>query len=74
MTHNVDALRHAHGDGQLLLDEKDRDALPADIANDLGDDLDNLGRQPLGRLVNQDDARIAEQRAADRQEATLASY
>ena len=44
MTHNVDALRHAHGNSQLLLDEKNRDSLPTDIADNLADDVDNLGR------------------------------
>src|SRR5882757_5904549 len=73
VAHHIDTPRHAHGDGQLLLDEKHRNALPTDVADDLGDDLDDLGCQPLGRLVDQDDARIAEQRPADGQHLLLAA-
>src|SRR5262249_34949378 len=47
MAHYVDPLRDAHGDGELLLDQQHRDALGADGANHLGDDLYDLRCQAL---------------------------
>jgi hypothetical protein len=73
MAHDVDALGDSEGDGELLLDEQHGDALAADVANDLGDHLDDLRRQALRRLVDQDHARVAEQRAANGQHLLLAA-
>ena len=39
----------------------------------LGDPVDEHGREPFGRLVEEEDARVREQRAADRDHLLLAA-
>src|SRR5262245_32763618 len=70
-----DAARRADGGGppHVLLHEKERDALLAH-ASDRGEDLvHHQRRQALGRLVHQQELRLAYQRAADRQHLLLAA-
>src|SRR4030081_1853590 len=43
VAHDVNALGDAHGDRQLLLHEQHRDALPANVSDHVGHDLDDLG-------------------------------
>ncbi len=65
------------GDGQrhggVLLHEQDRRALPVDVAHGVEDLLDEHGRQPHARLVEQEQARARHERAADRQHLLLAA-
>src|SRR5579859_7796306 len=43
MTHDVEALRNFHCNGQFLLDQQDRHAAVLDFLEQIGDLLDNLG-------------------------------
>ena len=59
----LDVLLHQHDRKPLALE-------PGNSAPDIGDDL---RRQPFGRLIHQQQARIAHQRPADRQHLLLAA-
>ena len=67
----------ALGDGErhrrVLLDQHDRDALAVDLADHLGELLDDPRRQAERRLVEQQHARRGHQRAADREHLLLAA-
>src|SRR5215470_6071892 len=68
-----DVVRHVEHELRVLLDQHDREPLrlePADRRHDLRDDL---RRQPLGRLVHQEDARVRHERAPDREHLLLAA-
>src|SRR5690348_3355219 len=73
VAHHVAALGDLQRDRQLLLDEQDRDAAPAQLLQILADQLDDLRCQPLGRLVDHDQVGVAHQRAAQRQHLLLAA-
>src|SRR6185369_9389326 len=64
VAHHVAALRNLQRDRQLLLDQQDRDAAAAQLLQILSDELDDLWRQPFGRLVDHDQVGVAHQRAA----------
>src|SRR5262245_32721272 len=57
----------------ILLDEQDRLALGLELRDGAPDLSHKLRRQPLRRLVHQEHARIAHQRAADRQHLLFAA-
>ncbi len=64
-----DAERHRG----ILLDEEDGGALAVDVADRLEDLLDQDGRQPHARLVEQQQARAGHQRPADGEHLLLAA-
>src|SRR5688572_23896648 len=71
--HDVVAVGHGGREAEVLLDEQDREALrlePGDRAPDL---LDDDRRQPLGRLVEQEQARAGAQDAPDGEHLLLAA-
>ena len=72
--HDGDVLRHRGRDADVLLDDEDGDlallAEPHQHVLDLGDDD---RREALGRLVHDQEARIGQQRARDRQHLLLAA-
>ena len=59
--------------GGVLLDEQHGGALLVDLRDDVEDLLDELGRQPHRRLVQQQQLRVGHQRAADGQHLLLAA-
>src|SRR6516165_1921257 len=61
MAHDIDALRDRERYGQLLLDDEDGDATLRNLKQKLANQLDQLGREPLGWLVDHDEVRIAHQ-------------
>src|SRR2546425_4874371 len=58
---------------QCLLHEQDRRPPAVDRAQDLGEVLDEQGRQPFRRLVHQHDGRARHEPAPDRQHLLLAA-
>src|SRR5580658_3335765 len=73
MPHDVEAMGDAQGNGQFLLDQQDRNIARGDFLQELGNALDQLGRQTLGRLVDHNEIGIAHQRAADGEHLLLAA-
>ena len=55
VAHHADAGGDLQRDGQLLLDQHHRHAALVDVADHVGDHFHDLGRQALGRLVDQHD-------------------
>jgi hypothetical protein len=73
VAHHVKPDRDFQRDGQFLFDQQDRDAAPGNFGEQRADLLDQLWRQPFGRLVDQDQIGIAHQGAAHRQHLLLAA-
>ena len=77
--HEPAVLQHigAIGDAQhmmhVLLDDEDRVPLLAQVPDHLEQELDIDRREALGRLVEQQHARLGHQRPADRQHLLLAA-
>src|SRR5215471_2735260 len=71
VSHDVEAMRDAQRDCQLLLHQQDRYPALRDVAQQLGGALDHLRRETFGRLVDHDQVGIAHQRAADRKHLLL---
>ncbi len=71
--HDVVAVGDGRGEAEILLDQQDGEALLLQRADGLADLLDDDGRQPLGRLVEQQQPRAGAQDAADRQHLLLAA-
>src|SRR3954465_6450831 len=74
------ALRQNHrlvGDAregaEILVDDARRDAFGADLRDSAPDLLGDQGRQPLRRLVDEDQVGVGHERAADRQHLLLAA-
>src|SRR2546429_438849 len=57
----------------VLLDEQDGHAVPLEDVDDLPDLRDHPRHEALGRLVQQDDARLQHHRAGDGEHLLLAS-
>src|SRR3954453_18667286 len=76
---DVPRLEHVAAGGDVervvgvLLDEQDRRPLLVDLADDLVDLVDDHGRQPERRLVEQQQARAGHQRPAHREHLLLAA-
>ncbi len=73
MAHDVQPLRYFQRDRQLLLDQQDGNAAPRDLVEQAGDLLDELGRQPFGRFVDDDEIGVSHQRAAHGEHLLLAA-
>src|SRR5207302_6006011 len=71
--HHVVAIRNRRCEAKILLDQEDGEALSFEGADGLADLLDDDRRQPLGRLVEQEQARAGAQDAADREHLLLAA-
>jgi hypothetical protein len=67
-----DRVRDRHHDVHVVLDQDDGDAVVADLADDRHQLADVRRRQARGRFVQQQQARVERQRAADLQQALLA--
>src|ERR1700733_7853620 len=70
---DVMAIGDGRGEAKILLDQQDREAGVLQMSDDAADLLDDHGRQPLGRLVEQQQPRAGAQDAADRQHLLLAA-
>ncbi len=72
--HDGDAVGHRGRHADILLDDEDGHlAFPSERDQHLLDLADDDGRQPLGGLVHDQQLRIAQQRARDRQHLLLAA-
>ena len=71
--HHVVAVGHGGGEMEVLLDQQDGEAAALELADDLADALHDHRRQPLGRLVEQQQVGAGAQDAADRQHLLLAA-
>src|SRR4051812_47338531 len=71
--HHQLALGHRGRHGQVLLDHEDRQAVAREPLERLDQHLDDRRREPLGRLVHDQEPRVGEQRAADREHLLLAA-
>src|ERR1700680_2996067 len=67
VAHHIDAVRDLERDGELLLDQQDRDAALRDLLQQLAHQLHQHRRQALGGLVHHDEVGIAHERTADRE-------
>jgi hypothetical protein len=70
---HVDVIGDFQAHPHVLLDEKDRDALVAHPGDDAEDLADDERRQALRRLVEDQEFRVEQQGAADRQHLLLAA-
>ena len=73
MAHHQGAVGNGHGDGELLLDEQHRDSPGLEGLQILAHQLHDLGRQALGRFVDDDEVRVAHEGAAQREHLLLAT-
>src|SRR5713226_2480540 len=73
VAHHVDAVRYPHRDRELLFHQKDRDAAPGDLGDQVADLLNDDGRQSFSRLINHDQFRVTHKRAAHSQHLLLAA-
>ena len=73
MAHHIEPLRDPQRDRQLLLDQQNRHAAARDFIEQGTDLFDQFGRQALGGFVDDDQIRIAHQRAAHGQHLLLAA-
>src|SRR2546425_12732314 len=64
---------HPERHPRVLLDEQDRRPLPVDVLHDPEDRVDEDGREPHGRLVEQEQRRSGHEGAADGQHLLLAA-
>ena len=72
--HDGDVARHRGRDADVLLDHEHGDvALLAEPDQHLLDLRDDDGREPFGRLVHDEQARVGQQRARDRQHLLFAA-
>ena len=71
--HDVVAVGDGGGEMEVLLDQQDGEAAALELADDLADALHDHRRQPLGRLVEQQQVGAGAQDAADRQHLLLAA-
>src|SRR2546427_3374789 len=71
--HHDEALADAAHQVQVLLDHQHAGAGGANLVEDRREVVDEHRRQAFGRLVEEQHARVAEQRAADRQHLLLAA-
>src|SRR4051794_5911261 len=71
--HHQLALGHRRGDRQVLLDHEDRQAVGREPLERLDQRLDDRRREALGRLVHDQEPRVGEQCAADREHLLLAA-
>ena len=70
---DVDALRQRQRGREILLDQHDGQARRGQVAADLHQLAHDQRRKPFERLVEQDDLRIADEGAGDRQHLLLAA-
>src|SRR5207244_502414 len=70
--HDVHAVGDVESERHVLLDEQDGHALPVEDVDDLADLRDHPRHQSLGRLVQQDDARLQHHGAGDGEHLLLA--
>src|SRR5262245_19887607 len=70
---NHDIVRNIENQFRILLDEDDRKPAFLQLADGRHHLGDNLRRQPLRRLIHQQHARIAHERAADREHLLFAA-
>src|SRR5580704_4050855 len=70
---DIDAIREGHHELQVLLRQHDRQPGRLELGHALPQQLHDQRCQPLGRLVEQQQLRIAHQRAGDRQHLLLAT-
>src|SRR5262245_31921409 len=73
MFHHVIAVRNRRCEAKILLDQENGEALLLERPDGPADLLDDDGGEPLGRLVEQEEARAGAQDAADRQHLLLAA-
>mmetsp|Transcript_3835 Transcript_3835/g.9332 ORF Transcript_3835/g.9332 Transcript_3835/m.9332 type:complete len:237 (+) Transcript_3835:425-1135(+) len=73
MAHHIAALGDLERDGELLLDQQHAQPPRLQCLQVFGHQLDDLGRQALGGLVDHDQVGVAHQRAAQRQHLLLAT-
>src|SRR5213593_414253 len=67
------AVRHRHGEPQILLDEEHRQTVVFRLEQDVAELLDEDRREAFGRLVEQDDLRAHPERPRDRERLLLAA-
>src|SRR5579884_2960972 len=70
---HVGAVGEAQREQRVLLDEHDGDPRLLELGQDPIDVLDDERREPLRRLVDQEQPRVGDQRAADREHLLLAA-
>ena len=68
-----DAIGHLGGEGHALLDEEDGEPFAAKILEGLRDVPDDDGREPFGRLVEEQEVGVRHQGAADGEHLLLAA-
>src|SRR5215510_8207687 len=73
LAHEIDVIGDAEREGQILLDDEDRRTTGLELPDDASELSDQERRQPLGRLVHQEDVGIADQRAPAGQHLLLAA-
>src|SRR5262249_60121573 len=71
--HHVVAIRNRRSEAKILLHQKDGETLLLERADGLADLLDDDGSKPLGRLIEQKEARARAQNAADGEHLLLAA-
>src|SRR5262249_27199706 len=71
--HDVVAVGNGGREAEVLLDQKDREALLLEPADSVADLLADDGRKPFGRLVQHQKARTGAQNARDRKHLLLAA-
>ena len=73
LVHDVDALRDARGESEVLLHEQERESALAQADQSVADLRDELWSEALRRFVQQEQHRIAKQRASDRDHLLFAT-
>ena len=73
LVHDVGDVGHVHCERRVLLDEQDRDAVLAQLTNQAAHFGDNRGRESLRRFVHDEQRRVCDQRARDREHLLLAA-
>ena len=73
MSHHKTAVRNPHGNGELLLDQQHRDTPFAQFLQVFGNQFHDLGSEALGRLIDDDEVRVAHERAAQGEHLLLAT-
>src|SRR5438477_1000657 len=71
--HDVVTVGHGRREVEVLLDQQDGEALLLEAGDGAADLLDDDGRQPLGRLVEQEEAGAGAKDAPDGQHLLLAA-
>ena len=71
--HDELALGDRRCDTEVLLDQQDREAFSLELLERLDEVLDDRRRKPLGGLVHDQERRVREQRARDREHLLLAT-